>query len=172
MPIAIEVLHLNKVYDGTTAVEDLSLSVPSGCLFGFLGPNGAGKSTTLGCLTGVLDPGGGAIRLLGEPMGRDAVAIKRRIGVMPETLGLFDALYAQEFLAFHGRMFGLAETAVRRRVGELLEALELDSEGGSRSRSSARECASGWHSPRLSCTRRTSSSSTSRSSRSTPPAWP
>jgi ABC-2 type transport system ATP-binding protein len=129
MPIAIEVLHLNKVYDGTTAVEDLSLSVPSGCLFGFLGPNGAGKSTTLGCLTGVLDPGGGAIRLLGEPMGRDAVAIKRRIGVMPETLGLFDALYAQEFLAFHGRMFGLAETDVRRRVGELLEALELDSEG-------------------------------------------
>jgi ABC-2 type transport system ATP-binding protein len=123
---------LTKKYSTTVAVEDLSLTVPSGTMFGFLGPNGSGKSTTIGCLTGLLDPTAGEIRILGEPLGDGSVALKRRMGVMPETLGLFDALYAHEFLFFQARMFGLDEATARRRVGELLDAMELGGTGKKR----------------------------------------
>jgi ABC-2 type transport system ATP-binding protein len=129
---AIEATHLAKRFGGAIAVADLSLGVPAGSFYGFLGPNGAGKTTTIGCLTGLLDPTGGEIRLLGEPMHANAVALKKRIGVMPETLGLFDALYAHEFLAFQARMFGLDEATTRERVTELLAALELAGEGRKR----------------------------------------
>jgi ABC-2 type transport system ATP-binding protein len=129
MANAVEISHLRKTYGNSVAVEDLSLCVPSGSLFGFLGPNGSGKSTTIGCLTGLLDPDIGEIRLLGLPMNGNAAGVKRRIGVMPETLGLFDALYAHEFLAFQARMYGLDEATTRRRVTELLDAMELSLEG-------------------------------------------
>jgi ABC-2 type transport system ATP-binding protein len=122
---AIRISNLAKYYGGTVAVADLSLAIPKGCMFGFLGPNGSGKSTTIGCLTGLLDPTAGSIEILGEMFTADRVGLKRRIGVMPETLGLFDALYAHEFLAFVARMFGLKEDDTRRRVTELLAALEL-----------------------------------------------
>jgi ABC-2 type transport system ATP-binding protein len=129
---AIEVAGLTKKYGETVAVENLSLTVPAGSMFGFLGPNGSGKSTTIGCLTGLLDPTAGEIRILGEPFRDGAVALKRRIGVMPESLGLFDALYAHEFLFFQARMFGLDEETARRRVGELLDAMELGGTGKKR----------------------------------------
>jgi ABC-2 type transport system ATP-binding protein len=129
MPNAIEISHLRKQYGNVVAVEDLSLQVPYGCFFGFLGPNGAGKSTTIGCLTGLLVPTRGEVRLLGEAFSSDSAALKRRIGVMPENLGLFEALYAHEFLAFQARMYGLDEPTTRRRVTELLEALELTGQG-------------------------------------------
>lgn len=101
-------------------------------MFGFLGPNGSGKSTTIGCLTGLLDPSEGDIRILGQPFRDGAVALKRRMGVMPESLGLFDALYAHEFLFFQARMFGLDEDTARRRVSELLDAMELGGTGKKR----------------------------------------
>jgi ABC-2 type transport system ATP-binding protein len=132
MTAGIETTHLCKRYGDEAAVEDLSLRVPAGTLFGFLGPNGSGKSTTIGCLTGLLDATGGAIRLLGEPMHANAVSLKKRLGVMPETLGLFDGLYAHEFLMFQARMFGLDGQTARARVTELLEALELAAEGRKR----------------------------------------
>src|SRR5262245_26994646 len=119
---AIRISNLVKKYGTVTAVEGLSLSVPAGTMFGFLGPNGSGKSTTIGCLTGLLDPTAGDIEVLGERFNAENSAIKRRMGVMPETLGLFDPLYAHEFLAFVARMFGLDETTTRKRVTELLEA--------------------------------------------------
>jgi len=124
-PIAISIEHLTKTYGNLTAVDDLSLSIPTGRLFGFLGPNGAGKSTTIGCLTGLLDPSAGRITLLGEPLTLEAAALKRRIGIMPEGLALFDQLYAHEFLAFNARMFGLDERTTRQRVEELLEVMGL-----------------------------------------------
>jgi ABC-2 type transport system ATP-binding protein len=122
---AIRLTNLSKQYGPVVAVENLSLSVPAGAMFGFLGPNGSGKSTTIGCMTGLLDPSGGQVELLGERFTADSAGLKRRIGVMPETLGLFEPLYAHEFLAFVARMFGLDEATTRRRVTELLEALEL-----------------------------------------------
>ena len=122
---AIRLTDLSKHYGRVVAVENLSLSVPAGIMFGFLGPNGSGKSTTIGCMTGLLDPTGGQVELLGKRFTADSAALKSRIGVMPETLGLFEPLYAHEFLAFVARMFGLDEATTRRRVTELLEALEL-----------------------------------------------
>ena len=114
---AIRITNLVKKYGQKLAVENLSLTVPAGIMFGFLGPNGSGKSTTIGCMTGLLDATSGQIELLGEPFTTDNAAIKRRIGVMPETLGLFEPLYAHEFLAFVARMFGLDESTTRRQIG-------------------------------------------------------
>ncbi len=121
----IQIRSLVKKFGELVAVDQVSLSVRAGRLFGFLGPNGAGKSTTIGCLTGLLDPTAGEVWLLGEKFDSNAIALKRRMGVMPEGLALFDQLYAQEFLAFQGRMFGLPEATVRERVEELLEVFEL-----------------------------------------------
>ncbi|HEY9140855.1 MAG TPA: ABC transporter ATP-binding protein [Bryobacteraceae bacterium] len=125
MDSAILIRNLAKKYGTVVAVEDLSLEVPKGSMFGFLGPNGSGKSTTIGCLTGLLDPTAGEMEILGERFTAERADLKRRMGVMPETLGLFEPLYAHEFLAFIGRMFGLDETTTRTRVTELLAALEL-----------------------------------------------
>jgi ABC-2 type transport system ATP-binding protein len=122
---AIRVTNLMKKYGQTLAVESLSLNVRAGSMFGFLGPNGSGKSTTIGCLTGLLDPTAGSVEILGKPFSADSADLKRRMGVMPETLGLFDPLYAHEFLAFVGRMFGLDEAVTRQRVTELLAALRI-----------------------------------------------
>jgi ABC-2 type transport system ATP-binding protein len=126
---AIRISHLVKKYGTVVAVDDLSLDVPKGSMFGFLGPNGSGKSTTIGCLTGLLDPTAGELEILGERFTSENSELKRRMGVMPETLGLFDPLYAHEFLAFIARMFGLNEDMARKRVGELLAALELTDSG-------------------------------------------
>jgi len=123
---AIEIRNLHKQYGKTVAVEDLSLDVPSGSFFGFLGPNGAGKSTTIGCLTGLLDPTSGTVRLLDQPFDDNAVALKKRVGVMPENLALFEALYAHEFLSFQARIYGLDQATTHTRVAELLSAMELD----------------------------------------------
>jgi ABC-2 type transport system ATP-binding protein len=122
---ALRISNLVKKYGTVVAVDDLSLAVPTGSMFGFLGPNGSGKSTTIGCLTGLLDPTAGRIEILGQPFDANSAGLKRRMGVMPETLGLFEPLYAHEFLAFVGRMFGLDEARTRTRVSELLQALEL-----------------------------------------------
>ena len=126
---AIDVTDLRKTFGDVVAVESLTFSVPAGAFFGFLGPNGAGKSTTIACLTGLLDPTSGSMRLFDEPFDSDAVALKRRIGVMPENLGLFEYLYAHEFLAFQGQMYGLSRDEARTRTDALLEALELADEG-------------------------------------------
>jgi ABC-2 type transport system ATP-binding protein len=125
MENAIRLTNLVKKYGTVMAVENLSLQVRPGAMFGFLGPNGSGKSTTIGCLTGLLDPTAGEIEILGQRFTTESAGLKRRMGVMPETLGLFEPLYAHEFLAFIGRMFGLDETTTRKRVSELLAALEL-----------------------------------------------
>jgi ABC-2 type transport system ATP-binding protein len=124
--MAINIQNLTKDFGEVRAVDNLSLAVPRGKLFGFLGPNGAGKSTTIGCLTGLLDPTAGRIELLGEAFTDDSVQLKRRIGVMPEGLALFDQLYAHEFLTFNARMYGLDEATIRERVEQLLSVLDLN----------------------------------------------
>ena len=126
---AIRITNLVKRYGNSLAVEALSLSVPRGSMFGFLGPNGSGKSTTIGCLTGLLDPTSGTVEILGGRFTAESADLKRRMGVMPETLGLFDPLYAHEFLTFVARMYGLQEGDVQQRVQELLTALELTDSG-------------------------------------------
>ena len=90
--LAVETDGLTRDFGTFRAVDAVALKVPAGSLYGFLGPNGAGKSTTIRCLTGLLRPTAGTIRILGVDPLSDPVAVKRRIGVVPEDLALFDRL--------------------------------------------------------------------------------
>src|SRR5215470_13902017 len=85
---AIETHGLRKSFGDLHAVDGIDLAVPRGSFYGFLGPNGAGKSTTIKCLTGLLRPSAGSFRILGLDPVLDAVAIRRRIGVVPEDLAV------------------------------------------------------------------------------------
>jgi ABC-2 type transport system ATP-binding protein len=130
MDIAIETIDLTRRFGDFCAVDGLNLRVEKGRFYGFLGPNGAGKSTTIKMLTGLLAPTSGAIRILGEDMSDAEIAreTKRRIGVVPENLGLFDNLTAREYLTFIARMYLLPVPTVRERCGELLAMMGLQAE--------------------------------------------
>jgi ABC-2 type transport system ATP-binding protein len=123
---AIRVADLRKIYGDKAAVDGLTLEVPRGCFFGFLGPNGAGKTTTIRMLIGLTPPSSGSIELLGLPMPGQALAIKRKIGLVPDESLLFDRLTGAEFLEFVGRMYGLERPVAKERARELLSLFELD----------------------------------------------
>ena len=127
MSIAIETSNLTRDFGKLRAVNELNLRVESGRFYGFLGPNGAGKSTTIKMLTGLLAPTAGAMRILGEDLSdpKRALAVKRRVGVVPESLALFDNLTAREYLTFVGRMYLLPRDTVRARCDELLAMMDL-----------------------------------------------
>jgi ABC-2 type transport system ATP-binding protein len=125
---AIAVRDLRKVYDGKPAVDGLTLTVPRGSFFGFLGPNGAGKSTTIRMLTGLIPATSGSIELFGLPMPAEEMAIKQRIGLVPDESLLFDRLTGAEFLEFVGRMYSLPRPLAKQRAQELLELFELADE--------------------------------------------
>lgn len=126
----IETQGLSRQFDGLLAVDGLELRVPRGCFYGFLGPNGAGKSTTIKMLTGLLAPTSGTIRVLERDLTseEDALEVKRRTGVVPENLSLFDNLTAREYLTFIGRMYSLPRDTVRTRTDELLQLMNLERE--------------------------------------------
>lgn len=125
---AIAVHDLRKVYETKAAVDGLSLTVPRGSFFGFLGPNGAGKSTTIRMLTGLIPPTSGTVELLGLPMPAEELAIKQRIGLVPDESLLFDRLTGFEFLEFVGRMYSLERALSKHRAEELLELFQLANE--------------------------------------------
>ncbi|HEX7780677.1 MAG TPA: ABC transporter ATP-binding protein [Vicinamibacterales bacterium] len=130
MSLAISSSGLRKAFGDLVAVDGIDLAVPRGSFYGFLGPNGAGKSTTIKCLTGLLRPTGGTFRILDIDPLADPVAVKRRIGVMPEDLALFDRLTGAETLAFIGQVHGLGRDAVRDRSTELLTLMDLTAAAG------------------------------------------
>jgi ABC-2 type transport system ATP-binding protein len=123
---AVETDGLSRRFGAQLAVDGIDLRVPRGSFYGFLGENGAGKSTTISMLTGVLEPTAGSIRVLGLPPGLET---KRRIGVVPDGLLLFDRLTGREHLVLVGRLFGLSRLEAARRADELLEAMELSGDG-------------------------------------------
>ncbi len=130
MTLAIETGGLTRRFGQVCAVDGLDLQVERGRFYGFLGPNGAGKSTTIKMLTGLLAPTSGSMNILGEDVrNRDkAREVKRRIGVVPENLALFDNLTAREYLTFVGRMYLLPLPTVRERCQELLSMMSLENE--------------------------------------------
>lgn len=125
---AVETFNLVRRFGDFVAVDNLNLTIQRGSFFGFLGPNGAGKSTTIKMLTGLLAPTSGEIRVLSRDLARDALGVKRRIGVVPEDLNLFERLTGAEMLAFTGRMYGLHKSEIAERAAELLDVMELQSE--------------------------------------------
>jgi ABC-2 type transport system ATP-binding protein len=130
MTLAIETQGLTRRFGDLIAVNGLDLRVERGTFYGFLGPNGAGKSTTIKMLTGLLGPDGGVIRILDQDISdaKGAIEIRRRIGVVPEQLALFENLTAREYLTFVGRMYRLPLDTVRDRCRELLAMMSLDNE--------------------------------------------
>src|SRR6266536_345993 len=124
---AVETFNLARSFGAFTAVDNINLSVRRGSFFGFLGPNGAGKSTTIKMLTGLLAPTSGKIRVLGRDLSAEPLEVKRRIGVVPEDLNLFERLSGAEMLAFTGRMYGLQKAQIAVRSPELLDLMELQS---------------------------------------------
>jgi ABC-2 type transport system ATP-binding protein len=125
---AIETFDLVRRFGDFTAVGGIDLRVARGQFFGFLGPNGAGKSTTIKMLTGLLAPTSGRVQVLGRDITADSLEVKRRIGVVPEDLNLFERLTGAEMLSFTGRMYGLGREDIGLRSRELLELMELDAE--------------------------------------------
>ena len=101
----------------------LTLQVPRGLVFGFLGPNGAGKTTTMRILLGLATPSEGRARVLGQPPGN--VAVRRKIGFLPEHFSFYDWLTAAELLRLHGRLYGMASALLRQRVPALLDLVGL-----------------------------------------------
>ena len=125
---AVETRDLVRRFGDFTAVDSVNLVVERGRFFGFLGPNGAGKSTTIRMLTGLLAPTSGQIRVLGRDVTSEPLEVKRRIGVVPEDLNLFERLTGAEMLIFTARMYGLQTTEIKERTRELLSLMELDTE--------------------------------------------
>ena len=129
MPLAIESTQLRRLFGDFAAVDGIDLAVPAGSFYGFLGPNGAGKSTTIKCLTGLLRPSSGTMRILDLDPVRDAVAVKKRIGVVPEDLALFDRLTARETLTFVGQVHAIPAETLLQRQEELLDLMALADAG-------------------------------------------
>jgi ABC-2 type transport system ATP-binding protein len=127
MDLAVETTGLTRDFGSFRAVDGIDLAVPAGSFYGFLGPNGAGKSTTIKCLTGLLRPTAGTVRILGMDPSSDPVAVKRRTGVVPEDLALFERLTAQETLTFVAQVHGIDAATAASRSGDLLALMDLQS---------------------------------------------
>ncbi len=121
----IELIHLSKRYGDTHAVEDITLSVAQGQLYGFIGPNGAGKTTTIRMIGGLLAPTAGRIIVDGIDMAADPVSAKARIGLIPDRPFLYEKLTGMEFLRFTADLYGVSGNGFHDRAQELLTLFSL-----------------------------------------------
>lgn len=125
MSAVIEAVGLAKRYGKVAAVDGIDLTIEKGEVFGLLGPNGSGKTTTILLLLGLTEPSGGTVRVLGLDPLRQPLAVKRRVGYLPDQVGFYDQLSARENLAYTARLAGLAGREIETRIGEALERVRL-----------------------------------------------
>ncbi|MBM4422538.1 MAG: ABC transporter ATP-binding protein [Chloroflexi bacterium] len=121
----IEIHHLRKTYGKLTAVEDLSLHVEPGAIFGFVGPNGAGKTTTMRILTTLMSPSGGEAWVAGHSVTKDPRGVRRAIGYMPDFFGVYDDMSVWEYLDFFGACYEIPEAKRASINKDLLELVDL-----------------------------------------------
>jgi len=123
--------NVRKRYGTLLAVDDLSLSIRPGEIFGLLGPNGAGKSTTVNLAVGLLTPDEGRVAV-GEGASPTEAQVRRRIGVAPQALAIYDQLTGRENVEFFGRIYGLSGAGLTARVQWALQFVQLEDRAGDR----------------------------------------
>ena len=128
----IRLTHVSKTYakSDVKAVDDISLEIKDGEIFGFLGPNGAGKSTTIKMLTGILRPDSGTIEVGGIDIARDSIAAKNIIGFVPDNHELYDTLKGTEYLSFVGKMYGVSNKLLVERTEKYADMFKMTNELG------------------------------------------
>ena len=123
--VALSVAGLSKYFGGSAAVDGIDLEVAAGSFFGIVGPNGAGKTTTLSMITGLLRPDEGVVSVFGLDLWENPTLAKRKIGVLPDRLRLFDRLTGAEFLYHAGALRGLDRATIAQRSADLSAAFGL-----------------------------------------------
>lgn len=122
---ALEITNLVKVFGQQAAVDGVNLTVPRGSFYGLVGRNGAGKTTTLSMATGLLKPTAGQVLVGGLDVWANPLDAKRRVGVLPDGVRLFDKLTGEQLLTYAGRLHGLDKATVAERTRDLLTAMDL-----------------------------------------------
>jgi len=125
--ILIETQNLTKRYGEKMAVEEVSLAVEAGEIFGFLGPNGAGKTTTIKMVVGLLQPTSGSVRVAGYNVMEQPLQAKAVSGYVPDTPHLYQKLSGRELLTFVGDLYGVKKLQIERRIEELFKLFDLSS---------------------------------------------
>ena len=123
--IVIDAHGLTKRYNGAVAVDAVSFTVGRGEIFGLLGPNGAGKTTTILMLLGLTEISAGAARVLGHDPVREPLAVKRRVGYLPDSVGFYDYLTARDNLRYTARLIGLSAEERETRIADALARVDL-----------------------------------------------
>jgi ABC-2 type transport system ATP-binding protein len=122
----LTVKHLRKSFGKVLAVNDVSFSVASGQILGLLGPNGAGKTTTVSMVAGLLTPDAGDVLIAGRRLAGDTDPSKRRIGLVPQDLALYDELSPRDNLRFFGALYGLTGRALDAAIDRVLTLVGLN----------------------------------------------
>ncbi len=126
--MSLELRHVSKRFPGILAVDDVTFSARAGEITGYLGPNGSGKSTTMTMIAGLIDIGSVEILFRGEPIRRDLIAHKQRMGYVPEEPYLYSHLSGLEYLTMVAQLRGLPEKRTPERIDGLLRLLALHSD--------------------------------------------
>ena len=127
---AVELREVTKRYNEIVAVNNLSLTIGTGEIFGLLGPNGSGKSTTLKMLLGLVTPDSGTVSVLGLDALKKPVEVKRLVGYVPESANLYEFLTGIEYLDFIADIYGVPNDEKKQRITEYLKALQLEGREG------------------------------------------
>jgi ABC-2 type transport system ATP-binding protein len=122
---AIVARNLCKSFGPVTAVDDVSITIPEGGIFGFLGPNGAGKTTTIRMLTGVLMPDAGSVQIFGTDIHKDPLTAKLKMGVIPENGTVYSDLTAEQNIHITAKFYGMDRASRERRAEEILARMGL-----------------------------------------------
>jgi ABC-2 type transport system ATP-binding protein len=118
--------HVTKRFGDTVALNDLSLNVEEGELFGLLGPNGAGKTTAISVMLNLYEADSGSIRIFGQSMPKDELSIKRRVGIVPQHVSVYDQLTVYENIQFFAELYGFSPKEARQKTEAAIAFVELD----------------------------------------------
>lgn len=123
--LAIDIKNLTKYYGNSMGIEDVSIEIEKGEVFGFIGPNGAGKSTAIRTLMGLLTPTSGSAKILGKDVFKNGAELRKSIGYLPSEVNYYDSMTSRELLEYHCRFYGIKDYS---KIDKLAEVFELDLE--------------------------------------------